>query len=119
VKILPPAAESKNARIAQIGSLPGTWLRDKELVRSHHLSGQKDSGYEANSIAMAYHTIRGREVNLRLHPYCFGDNNALVGYGMGLRLWFHGQLRGDDATVDPKREEAIPARRAAIRGGAK
>jgi hypothetical protein len=52
-------------------SLPGTWLRDKEFVRSHHLSGQMDSGYEANSIAFRNHTIRGMEVNSRL-PLCFG-----------------------------------------------
>ncbi len=54
-----------------IGSLPGTWLRDKELVRSHHLSGNKDSGYKANSIAFRNHTFRVPEVNLRL-PLCSG-----------------------------------------------
>jgi hypothetical protein len=46
-------------------SSPGTWLRDKELVRSRHLSGQKDSGCAANSIAYGHHTFCGAEVNFR------------------------------------------------------
>jgi hypothetical protein len=58
-----------------IRSLPGTWLRDKELVRSHHLSGEKDSGYKANSIASDNHTFRGKEVNLPL-PLCTRWKNA-------------------------------------------
>jgi hypothetical protein len=48
-----------------IRSLPGTWLRDKDLVRSHHLPSQKDSGYMANSIAFDNHTFRAMDVNLR------------------------------------------------------
>lgn len=38
--------------VSVLGSLPGTWLRDKDLVRSHHLSRHIwDSGYKANSFA--------------------------------------------------------------------
>jgi len=61
-----PHAIGRETLTLSIRSLPGTWLRDKELVRSHHLSGQKDSGYKANSIAFDNHTFHAMEVNLRL-----------------------------------------------------
>jgi hypothetical protein len=62
-----------------IRSLPGTWLRDKELVRSHHLSGQKDSGYKANSIAIRNHTFGAMEVNPRLPSCSVVKNEASAG----------------------------------------
>jgi hypothetical protein len=69
-----PRHKPKKVSFRLTDSLPGTWLRDKELVRSHHLSGQKDSGYTANSIASGHHTFRGEEVNLRREKH--GENGT-------------------------------------------
>jgi hypothetical protein len=85
-----------------IGSLPGTWLRDKELVRSHHLSGKKDSGYTANSIAtslMIRFACWKSTLGLRRVPEL---KSALVRDGVRLRLGFHGLLGGYDAAVNLK-----------------
>ena len=65
-----PRARAKFNRLIFLGSLPDAWLRDKILVRSHHLSGQpKDSGYKANSIAFLNSTTSPeRTVNPCLIP---------------------------------------------------
>jgi len=85
-----------------IRSLPGTWLRDKELVRSHHLSGLKDSGYTANSIAFRNHTLGVMEVNPGLFFMFRSKKIRLVRDWVSLRHGFHGILRGNDAAVNPK-----------------
>jgi hypothetical protein len=56
VKIHRTAPQSKAAFLSPEDLSPGTWLRDNKSVRSHHLSGYKDSGYTANSIAFGHHT---------------------------------------------------------------
>jgi hypothetical protein len=51
----------------------GVCLRDKILVRSHHLPRQRDSGYTANSIAFTvilHNTFNDLEVNLTARKPC-------------------------------------------------
>ena len=62
-----------------IRSLPGTWLRDKNLVRSHHLSGQKDSGYKANSIALSPSYVSREGCQPRDLPMFGRENTANSG----------------------------------------
>jgi hypothetical protein len=62
--------------------------------------------------------FKGRKSTFRFTPG-MEDNTALLGDGVRIRLRLHGLFRGHNAAVNPEREEAIPAGRAAIRGGAK
>ena len=93
--------------------LPGTWLRDKNLVRSHHLPGQMDSGYEANSIAFRNHTYAALEVNNGLAKFPEGSRTLLPG-GLRFDPLFQWLLGGHNAAVHTKREKAIAARRAPV-----
>jgi hypothetical protein len=83
------------------GSMPGTWLRDKELVRSHHLPGELDSGYKANSIAFGNHTYAALEVNNGVPNFQEGSL-ALVPNGLRLSPRLHWLSGGHNAAVNPK-----------------